>query len=311
MFQVFTGLGRCNLCGHDRFKKVADKLRDTSDYKVYKCMSCGHVQLLPRPTASENKRFYDEDRQEKTIRKKVNLENLRTNFRHDIRRRVEFMRNRFPKNKMILDLGCGYGFFLEEMAQLGYKIKGIEISKERRELAKKVTNIPIFDINVAEPNVRVTIEPVDVVTLFHVLEHIAYPITFCKNIKQKLLKKGGCLVVEVPNVNELMLKACPAYNEFYWNRAHLNYFSEETLKKVLEKAGYKEIEITYIQRYGIENLCNWLITGKPQLEKPVFEIIDPYKWLENYYRKYLGATGRADTIFAAAFSDSGGGECLI
>jgi 2-polyprenyl-3-methyl-5-hydroxy-6-metoxy-1,4-benzoquinol methylase len=210
----------------------------------------------------EEKQFYDEDMQEKAIRKEVDLKNLRANFRYDVHRRAEFISGRFSKDMAILDVGCGYGFFLEEIVQRGYKIKGIKISRERRELAKTVTNVQILDINLAEPHVKVGIEQVDIATLFHVLEHMVDPIEFCRNIR-RLLRKKGCLIVEVPNVDELMLETCPAYNQFYWNRAHLNYFSKKTLTAVLKKAGFKEVEVTYVQRYGIENLCNWLTTGAP------------------------------------------------
>ena len=42
-------LGDCNLCGYNLFEKIADKLRNTDNPKVYKCLSCGHIQLLPHP----------------------------------------------------------------------------------------------------------------------------------------------------------------------------------------------------------------------------------------------------------------------
>lgn len=295
-------MSNCNLCGHGKFEKIADKLRDSDKHKISKCLSCGHIQLLPRPKVDEEKQFYDEDRQEKSIRKEVNLKSLGDNFKPDINRRADFISSRFPKNMTILDVGCGYGFFLEEMAQRGYRIKGIEISRERRELAKTVTNVPILDINLAEPHVNVNIEQADIITVFHVLEHIINPTDFCRNIS-KLLRKEGCLIVEVPNVDELMLETCPAYNKFYWNRAHLNYFGRKTLTTVLKKAGFRKVEVMYIQRYGIENLCNWLITGKPQIKKPVFEISGPYRWLENYYRGHLAEIGRTDTLFAIACSN--------
>jgi 2-polyprenyl-3-methyl-5-hydroxy-6-metoxy-1,4-benzoquinol methylase len=295
--KIFSDVGNCNLCGNNKFEKIADRLRDTIEYKVYRCLSCDHIQLLPRPSMGEEKKFYDEDRQERSIRKGTNLESLRTNFKPDINRRAEFISKRFPKKATILDVGCGYGFFLEEMARRGYRVEGIEISEARRELAKEVTSAPILNINLADPNVEVDIEKIDVVTLFHVLEHIIDPIGFCRNV-QKLLKKNGTFVVEVPNVDELMLETCPAYNQFYWNRAHLNYFSGRTLRTVLEKAGFGWVNMAYVQRYGIENLYNWLTIGKPQLEKPVLETSGPYGWLESCYREYLERAKKTDTLFA-------------
>lgn len=288
----------CALCGKTHFTKVADKLRTGENYKVYKCTSCGHVQLLPRPGIEEDREYYNKDQQEKAIRSNINLDNLRTNSEYDVNRRADFIAGRFPKDIIILDIGCGYGFFLEEMSRRRYTIKGVEVSKERRDLAKTITGCDIYDINFVEP-VNRDIEKVDIAALFHVLEHTANPIEFCRNIR-RAIKKNGCLIVEVPNVEELMLETCPAYNDFYWIRAHLHYFNNKTLDYVLMEAGFRNIEIVYVQRYGVINLCNWLMTGKPQLERPNFKIDDSYRWLEDYYRNYVEKTGRSDAIMAIA-----------
>ena len=55
-----------------------------------------------------------------------------------------------PKGKKILELGSGHGFFLEMMQKEGYDIIGIDISKEKREIAKKITNVSILDVNINE-----------------------------------------------------------------------------------------------------------------------------------------------------------------
>lgn len=288
----------CSLCGKTGFMKVADKLRTRENYKIYKCTCCGHVQLLPRPGMEEDREYYNKDLQEKAIRSNVNLDNLRANSEYDVDRRADFIASRFPKDSVILDIGCGYGFFLEEMSQRGYIIKGIEVSKERWDLAKTIVDCDIFDINFAEAG-NPDIEKVDIAALFHVLEHTSNPIGFLRNIKS-VLKKKRSLIVEVPNVEELMLVTCPAYNDFYWIRAHLHYFNNKTLDYVLKNAGFNNVEIVYVQRYGVENLCNWLMTGKPQLEKPVFKMIESYRWLEDYYRNHLKKIGRSDAILAVA-----------
>lgn len=291
-------LDNCNICNNNKFEKIADNLRESDKYKIYRCIPCSHIQLLPRPNGEMEKQFYDEDKQERAIRPDVNLDKLRKNFRFDVLRRAEFISNNLPKNKKNLDIGCGDGFFLEEMINRGYKIRGIEISKTRRELAKTFIKVPILDIDLTESYTGD--ERYDIVTLFHVLEHLIDPIKFCRNVSQ-LLAKNGCFIVEVPNVDELLLETCPAYNEFYWTRAHLNYFSKKTLELVLKKAGFKKIRIMYVQRYGIDNLFNWSIIGKPQIKKPVFETCDSYKWLEKCYREHLEKIGKSDTIFAVVY----------
>lgn len=298
---VYDAIGSCNLCGNSSFQRVAGRIREEGDYKVYACLSCGHVQLLPRPAVSDDKRFYDNDTQERSLRKNLELGLLEGAFRADVLRRAGFISGRFPKGKSLLDIGCGYGFFLKEMGARGYTAKGVEISSERRRAAKEVTDAQIFDANLAAGAAE-GIGQYGTVTLFHVLEHMADPVGFCRNVR-KLVKKGGCLIVEVPNVSELMLDTSPEYNAFYWNRAHLNYFGKKTLEKALSGGGFRRMETSFVQRYGIQNLCHWLETGKPQLSKPVFEMPGAYRWIEGYYREHLVREGRTDTLFAVAYVD--------
>lgn len=102
----------CALCGKTSFTKVADKLRTGEDYKVYECTSCGHVQLLPRPDMEKDREYYNKE----AIRSDINLDNLRRNGEYDMKRSGDFIESRFPQDSVILDIGCGYGFFLEEMS---------------------------------------------------------------------------------------------------------------------------------------------------------------------------------------------------
>ena len=105
---------------------------------------------------------------------------------------------------------------------------------------------------------------------------------------------------EVPNVSEMLLEACHEYNDFYWIRAHLNYFSKNTVLDCLKKAGFGDVEVRFQQRYGLVNLCNWLSAGKPQIEKPVFEINKEYKPIEDNYRNFLEEQGKSDALIAIA-----------
>lgn len=284
---------QCIICEAENFKEVSPKVRDSDEYKVVKCQNCGLLQLFPMPSDEEEKEFYNQNLQSKNIGEPEDLESIKENSWPDTIRRVKMVSGYLPRSSSILDIGSGYGFFLKEMEKRGYDVTGIEVSRERREISAKITGAKVLDINLFE-NDR-SLANYDCITLFHVLEHIKNPIEFLKIIKKHLNNRGK-LIVEVPNSADMLLEASQEYRDFYWQRAHLLYFDKESLKKVAQRAGFSTLDISYVQRYSIENFMNWFTSGRPQIERPSFQTKSKYKWLEDYYKKYLCQIGKSDTL---------------
>jgi 2-polyprenyl-3-methyl-5-hydroxy-6-metoxy-1,4-benzoquinol methylase len=284
----------CTLCKNEKFDIISNKVRDSKKHKVLKCLGCGHIQINPIPSPKEDKIFYDKDLQNKNIKYYGNIEDHRKKSIDDTFRRWELIQKITPKKGKILEIGAGHGFFVELAHNNNFKITGIEISKEKRKMAKKITKAEILDIdiNFQEPNIK----NFDTIVLFHVLEHIANPFTFLKKIKT-LLKPHGKIVVEVPNYEDFQLDLNNAYRNFYWQRAHLHYFTPKILKKILNKTGFKT-KIIGVQRYSIENMFSWKLTNKPQLNEPTHSLPKPYEWIELTYKNYLEKKLKCDTILA-------------
>ena len=291
----------CNLCGLRSFDLVKQDLRDDKvRYKVFKCKDCKHIQLIPKPSKEDDREFYDKNLQDKRRQKEIEFEKLKINNQFDTERHVRLIISLCKdKNCKILDIGSGYGFFVNGLHERQFtNVTGIEISKERREISQANGPVKILDCDINDPDSDIGM--FDIITLFHVLEHVADPIGFLKNIS-KIMKRNGTLICEVPNVREMLLDHSEEYNDFYWIRAHLNYFSDVSLSLCFEKAGFnKGTKISFEQRYGLINLCNWLATGKPQLEKPFFEILKDYASVESFYREWLKSIQRTDTLIAIA-----------
>ena len=213
-------------------------------------------------------------------------------------RRYQFIKKIIPKKGRVLEIGSGHGFFLDIMKRNGFDIIGYDISKEKRKYSKKVTDVPVYDININE-KIHVG-NKFDIVVLFHTLEHITEPITLLKNIK-KLLKPKGKILIEVPNSDDFHLKLNKFYKEFYWERAHIHYFNPKILKNVIHKSGFKNIRIVGVQRYGIENFFHWKLTNKPQMENPSYSLPTELNWIEKNYKKFLVDKLICDTIMAIGY----------
>jgi 2-polyprenyl-3-methyl-5-hydroxy-6-metoxy-1,4-benzoquinol methylase len=304
----------CNICKKNKFLLVSPHVRDSKKHKIIQCKNCSHIQLTPFPTPEQNKKFYDQDKVlqflfseknlkfydfDKTSKKKKlhEMKIMKEKSEKDTLIHVNLTAKISKKNSHILEIGSGFGFFLDSMNKSGYNIEGIEISNPRRIYAKRISKVNVYDYDINEKVPE--IGKFDNIVMFAVLEYISDPIHFLKNTS-KLLKNNGKLLLKIPNVNDLSLKHHESYKNWFWQSAHANYFSPKVLKLVLKKAGFKKIKIFGLQRYSIENMFNWRLNENPQLKKPTFDLPPDYHFIDNYYKKYLEDNLICDTIIATA-----------
>lgn len=122
--------------------------------------------------------------------------------RHD---QLHFVRSLFPETSglRLLDVGCGNGTFVGLANEAGFDAYGLEQSGDAVRIARQACPDKIF--HGAERDLAQQSERFDVVTLFHSLEHIPGPLGYLKEI-QKLLRRPGKLVVQVPNTESLQAK---------------------------------------------------------------------------------------------------------
>ncbi len=290
---------RCMLCGAGALRVERRGLRDDPERSVARCQHCDLLQVTPRPTAEEDRAFYDANAQDLARGKVVDRDALRAAAAFDTARHVRLVETLgVPRGARLLDVGAGYGFFVNALAEAGFeRVTGFEISRDRRALAGQWGLAPVLDVDVSAADVGEHARAYDAVTCFHVLEHTSDPVGFLRSLA-RFVAPGGLLVVEVPNADELMLETSPAYDAFYWIRAHLVYFTAATLAAALERAGLPQAEIRFEQRYGLLNLANWLLSGEPQIERPTFEIGEAYREIEDGYRSWLAELGRTDALIA-------------
>lgn len=287
---------KCILCGSSYFEIISNNVRDSNHHKVIKCKNCFHVQLFPIPFKEEITEFYNKNYQFQNKILYLSRKDLKERAKHHLTKRISLVTSLIPKKAKILEVGSGMGLFLDSMEKKGFEVIGIEISKKERAYSKRITNVPILNLDLHEELLEVS--NFDIVVMFQVLEHIRDPISFISNLS-KMLKQKGKLVVEVPNMNDLQLKINDEYKQWFFQIAHISYFTPNTLKKVLLRCGFKKVRILGWQRYNIENFFSWRHNKKPQL-KVSTELPKEYQFLEKYYKNYLENTLKCDTLIAIA-----------
>ena len=230
---------------------------------LFHCASCGIASLSPFPGASEAAQGYQEDYYEEgTGSRFLGLAERAVLALRGTR--VRAIRRRCPGPGALLDLGCGRGELLELFQRRGWQVLGTQLSRTAMAAAKALRGV---DVRLGElPDLALPAASFDVITAFHVVEHLRQPAAYLREAR-RLLREDGLLVVEVPNY------ACAGFR-FLGTRDlcfdyphHLLFFTPETLGALLAEAGFRvesvsHFSLEYSPFTTLQNLLNAL-PGSP------------------------------------------------
>jgi SAM-dependent methyltransferase len=138
----------------------------------------------------------------------------------------------------------------------------------------------------------------DLITVFHVVEHLKDPAIMLRQLATRL-RVGGRIIVEVPSSDDALLTLYEntPFSEFtYWS-CHLYLFNATNLPLLAKKAGLKLDYISHIQRYPVSNHLYWLAKGKPGGHQ-LWSFLDSEE-LSRAYEARLASLGRTDTLMAS------------
>lgn len=148
-----------------------------------------------------------------------------------------------PKNATILDLGCGPGYFLDEMKDRGYtNAVGVTLSPgDIKTCEDKGHVIKKYDLSFLPQDKGYHDESVDFVFLRHALEHSPFPI-FSLIEYNRILKCGAKMYIEVPAPD------CERLHEFNLN--HYSILGSKQLEALLDRTGFN-IDLFNILEFDI------------------------------------------------------------
>ena len=214
----------------------------------------GYLRFKELPSAKEVEEFYQKEYYS-TKHKQFNDSNKASQEKDK-----QFNRQRFTdyfsilkeklgslEGKSLFDFGCGYGEMLLFAKEQGMEVSGIEVAPDAVEYLKtQGINVFLSDINVDFNKLNIQ-KKFDIVYMSAVLEHLREPAKILMDIRKHLLSPEGVLVIGVPNeFNVFQTTANKLYqlNEWWISYPeHINYFSCDTLKKLLEATGYEIADI--------------------------------------------------------------------
>lgn len=180
---VYETLTRCPSCGGGTLTQ------SDAQACLARCEDCGLRFDNPRPDADSISTFYSRQGQYDGW-----LSNLPARRKLWLRR-WNRLRAHLPAGGRILDVGAGIGQFLSLSGE-GWEVDGTELSPVARRIASERWGISLREGQLED--LRLPDAAYDVVTLFHVLEHVPQPGTTLREIL-RILKPGGCAVFAVPD----------------------------------------------------------------------------------------------------------------
>lgn len=207
---------------------------------MVRCAGCGLVFLRPRPSPSALGSFYPDtyyplDQQPSREAFAV-AEGL-------LARVTGWGRTHHqPHAPSILDIGCGTGLFLHMAHEVGLRVRGIELSESAVEHARAKYGLDVHHgtLETAElPD-----ESFDIVTMWHVLEHLADPVEALRRVA-RVLKPGGLLLLGVPNFDSIEARIFGRRWYSLDAPRHLSHFTPHTLAAAFITAGLIPRRIIY------------------------------------------------------------------
>jgi 2-polyprenyl-3-methyl-5-hydroxy-6-metoxy-1,4-benzoquinol methylase len=222
----------CALCGAE----ACEPLGVNDGLRIVRCRACSLAFVNPQPTEAAIRDYY-------SAKELAAQESWSSYFAHTpaqiaalwSERLADVARWTNGRAPRLLDVGCGWGDFLHFAQERGWHACGFEFSESvarvAREKYKLMVRVGSLDeMGFAENSF-------DLITLWHVLEHLREPRASLARVG-KLLAPGGLLALEVPNLNFLARKSW----RYPMSRTlHLYHFSPATLAALVERAGLRVI----------------------------------------------------------------------
>ncbi len=289
--------GPCEICGTNAWTLVYrgpvraggfGSVRE--DGKVAVCGGCSVGRLSE--AQSIDAKAYESEEYRVAVNQGLKVEDF---FKHADPVQVHHMSAAWPysfRGKVVADIGCGAGSFVDHISGLAEKIIAVEPTAMYQDsLRKRGYEVYSYTNDAAVSNK----DSVDYAVVFQVIEHVQNPRTFLAEILN-LLKPGGKLLIATPNRNDIMMKLLPdEFPSFFYRIVHRWYFDMNSLARSAEEAGFEIESKRFMHTMNMSNMLSWLIQRRPTGSMTSLPGID--QTADTLWNTYLETSRQADTLF--------------
>ena len=230
---------KCKLCGKDKGKEF---LEWKEGYFLIQCDYCNVVSANIKHTGDG---LYDDDEHYDRSFAQIaeQIEYRKSVFGSE---RYDYTIKRLklnPPELNVLDIGCGFGYYLSVLLEKGIHCKGLEVDKQQVKYCKEQgLNVVSGDIN-DEKNERY-----DLIVMFDVLEHLYNPLKYLKSVFDKV-KINGYLIAYTPNIHSLSFELMEEKQNLLHPFQHICFYNKDSLQYI---ADHLNLEIVSIDYFGLD-----------------------------------------------------------
>ncbi|MFH1462593.1 MAG: class I SAM-dependent methyltransferase [bacterium] len=276
----------CPACGKRNFKNWGKKY--SLDYAV--CNNCQTVFISPRPTPQILDDYYKNSQNYIFWNKYIFPKSEKVRRQEIFKPRAELIKKICLKHNIshnvLVDVGAGFGTFCEEAEKMKFfkKIIAVEPTPDLAKTCRK-KGLEVIEKYIEEVDFKI---PVDVMTAFEVIEHLFSPKDFLLGCASAL-KKRGIIVLTCPNIQGFDLLMLRELSKTI-DAEHLNYFNPDSLCYLLERRGFKIIEVSTPGKLDAELVRKASLKGEFNIKKhPFIEkvLINDWQRLAAGFQKFL------------------------
>jgi len=240
---------------------MKDHFLSEESFTITKCVNCGFLFTNPRPLEKDSYTYYQSETYISHSNTDKGLINrLYKGIRnYSLNKKIKLIKKYFNSGS-VLDIGCGTGHFLNQLSINGFKVHGIELGDEARKFATMTFGL---SVDPGLDKLDQHLNHYDIITMWHVLEHVYTLDHYIKRIRS-LLSENGILIVAVPNPDSYDAKYYKEFWAAYDLPRHLYHFTKKTIHLLFSKHQFEILNILPMKfdSYYVSMLSEKYKTGK-------------------------------------------------
>jgi len=252
---MLVEINECPICSYKDSEIVYRVRNERGNFYIKRCSNCS-LCYTNSDSDADTSELYDDDVYHVVDNRKSVYTKI---INHEYRNVLDKVSTWCSEGSSLLDFGSGKGIFLNLAGQAGYKALGVETAINRAEFAEKMYHAEVLKSDYSGG--KIASKPFDIITLFHVLEHLPEPERLLKELIGYNLNESGILILEVPNLSSLQSSIAKSRWMHLDVPRHLLHFTSKRLLQLVDELDLKVKKVEYFSWHlGVLGMCQSILT---------------------------------------------------